>query len=128
MRLASLQGTRDAPETLVICSSVGVALAGGFVEDDRGGSGGVEGLNAAGHGDVDAGIRTALDLLGKARAFVANEEGDGLAPVDLPGGERRGEIRIAIALRSIEVAGRGRAKVRPYIPHAGGQRADAGDF
>ncbi len=67
----------------------GGALAGGFVEDDRGGSGGVEGLNAAGHGNADARVSAALNFFGEASAFVADEKSDGLAPIDFPGSERR---------------------------------------
>jgi hypothetical protein len=59
-------------------------LAGGFVEQDGGGSGGVKGFDAGGHGDADAGIGAAFDFFGEAGAFVADEEGDGLAPVYLP--------------------------------------------
>ena len=62
-------------------------MAGGFVEDDRCCGGGVEGLNAGGHGDVDAGVGAALDFFREARSFVADEKSDGLAPIDLPGSE-----------------------------------------
>ena len=65
-----------------------VALAEGFVEEDGGGSGGVEGFDAAFERDVDAGVGGVDDVFGEAGAFVANEEGDGLAPIDFP---RRGE-------------------------------------
>src|SRR6266704_5267318 len=71
----------------LLLTAVRVALAGGFVEDDGGGSSGVEGLNAAGHGNADAGVGPALDFLGEAGAFVADEESDGLAPVDFPRGQ-----------------------------------------
>src|SRR5262249_60056459 len=63
------------------------ALAGGFVEEDGGGSGGVEGLNARGHGNGGAGRGGALDFFREAGAFVADEKGDGFAPVHIPGGE-----------------------------------------
>ncbi len=113
-------------------------MAGGFVEDDRGGSGGVERLNAAGHGDADARVGAALDFLGEAGAFVADEQGDGLAPVDFPGGEeRRCDIatlwRIDNSCGAIRI-GHGmpcpysRGKRADVFTHAGGQRADGGDF
>lgn len=50
-----------------------VTLAGGLVKEDSSGSGSVEGLDAAGHGDADAGVGAAFDLFGKTRAFVADE-------------------------------------------------------
>ena len=65
-------------------------MAGGFVEEDGGGSGGVEGFDAGGHGDADAGRGAALDFFREAGAFVADEKGDGLAPVYVPGGESGG--------------------------------------
>jgi hypothetical protein len=49
-------------------------LAGGFVEEDGGGSGRVERLDAGRHGDADAGVGAALDSFGKARAFVADQQ------------------------------------------------------
>jgi hypothetical protein len=61
-------------------------LAGGFVEEDGGSSGGVEGLDATGHGDADEGVGAAFDFFGQAGAFVADQDGDGFAPVDFPGG------------------------------------------
>src|SRR5215471_13227149 len=67
----------------------GSALAGGFVEDDRSGSGGVEGLNAAGHRNVNAGIGAALDLFWETCAFVADKECNRLAPIDFPRRKRR---------------------------------------
>ena len=66
-----------------------VALAGGFIEDDRSGSGGVERLDAARHRDTNARVGTALDLFGEAGTFVADKERDGLAPVNFPGSEKR---------------------------------------
>jgi hypothetical protein len=83
-------------------------LAGGFVEDDGCGGCGVEGFDAAGHGDADAGIGAAFDFLGKAGAFVADEESDGLAPIDFPGGEQRLVSVVSFA-------------------NAGGEGANAGD-
>jgi hypothetical protein len=50
-----------------------VTLAGGLVKEDSSGGGSVEGFDAAGHGDADAGVGAAFDLLGKTRAFVADE-------------------------------------------------------
>ena len=37
------------------------------------------------HGDLDAGVGGVDDVFGEAGAFVADEEGDGLAPVEFPG-------------------------------------------
>src|SRR5215472_13446101 len=89
-RVAATYGKRkDARLRSGPLQGLGVELAGGFVEDDRGGSGGVEGLNATGHGNADAGVGAALGFSGKAGAFVADEERDGLTPVDLPGGQQR---------------------------------------
>ena len=66
-----------------------LALAEGFVEEDGGGRGGVEGFDVALHGDLDAGVGGVDDVFGEAGAFVADEEGDGLAPVEFPGGGGR---------------------------------------
>src|SRR6516162_1426504 len=71
-RMGDARGTsrrRWAVEKGAACCALqlpqaGVALAGGFVEDDRGGGSGVEGLNAAGHGNVDASVGGALDFFG----------------------------------------------------------------
>src|SRR5262249_23644400 len=68
-----------------------------------------DGLNAGGHRYMNAGVGAPLGFFGKARAFIANEERDGLAPVDLPGGQQW----LATFF--------GRS-------HAGRQCADAGDF
>jgi hypothetical protein len=65
-------------------------LAGGFVEEDGGGSGRVEGLDAGGHGDADTGGRATFDFFREAGAFVADEKGDGFAPVYIPGSESGG--------------------------------------
>src|SRR5215472_14865500 len=109
-RVAATYGKRkDARLRSGPLQGSGVALVGGFVEDDRGGSGGVEGLNATSHGDANAGVGAALDFLGETRAFVADEQRDGLAPIDLPGGQKR----LAAFLR---------------FAHAGGQCADTCDF
>jgi hypothetical protein len=62
-----------------------LALAEGFVEEDGGSGGGVEGFDVALHGDLDAGVGGMDDVFGEAGAFVADEEGDGLAPVEFPG-------------------------------------------
>ncbi len=67
-----------------------LALAEGFVEEDGGSGGGVEAFDVGGHGDVDAGVGGVNDVFGEAGAFIADEEGDGLAPVHLPWGERSG--------------------------------------
>src|SRR5712692_4835673 len=65
-----------------------VSLTGRFVENDCRGGGGVQGFDAAGHGNADARIGAALDFFGKTGAFVADEERPGLAPIDLPGSEQ----------------------------------------
>jgi hypothetical protein len=62
-----------------------LALAEGFVEEDGGRGRGVEGFYVALHGDLDAGVGGVDDIFGEAGAFVAYEEGDGLAPVEFPG-------------------------------------------
>ena len=63
-----------------------LALAEGFVEEDGGCGGCVEGFDVALHGDLDAGVGGVDDFFGETGAFVADEEGDGLAPVEFPGG------------------------------------------
>ena len=52
----------------------GGALAGGFVEEDGGGDGGVEGVNARGERDAEASVAGAFDFGWKAGAFVADED------------------------------------------------------
>lgn len=47
-----------------------LALAEGFVEEDGGGRGGVEGFDVALHGDLDAGVGGVDDVFGEAGAFV----------------------------------------------------------
>src|SRR6266851_1904619 len=61
-----------------------VSLTSGFVKNDGGRSGGVQGFDAAGHGNADARIGATLDFFGKTGAFVADEEGHWLAPIDFP--------------------------------------------
>jgi len=63
-----------------------LALAEGFVEEDGGGRGGVEGFDVALHGDLDAGVGGVNNVFGEAGSFVADEEGDRLAPIEFPGG------------------------------------------
>src|SRR5579862_7226034 len=65
-------------------------LALGFVEDDGGGDGGVEGFDGAGHGNGESGVGGALNFGGEAGAFVADEEGEGGAEVGGVGGGRGG--------------------------------------
>src|SRR5216684_1338059 len=65
----------------------GVSLTSGFVKNDGGRGGGVQGLDAASHGNAAARVGAALDFFGEAGAFVANEERDRLAPIDFPGSE-----------------------------------------
>src|SRR6266566_3590408 len=109
----------------------GVALAGGFVEDDRGGGSGVEGLNAAGHRNVDAGVGGALDFFGEACAFVANQKSDGLAPVDFPGSEKRGVgsrwlVRLGMVKTRRNAAHGGKSS--GLVVHARGEGVDASHF
>ena len=66
--------------------SFALALAEGFVEEDGGCGCGVERFDVALHGDLDAGVGGVDHVFGEAGAFVADEEGDGLAPVEFPGG------------------------------------------
>src|SRR6266852_3122491 len=66
-----------------------VSLTSGLVKNDGCRGGGIQGFDAAGHRDTDARIGAALDFLGKTGAFVADEQGDRLAPVDFPGSEQR---------------------------------------
>jgi hypothetical protein len=63
-----------------------LALTEGFVEEDCGSCGGVEGFDVALHGDLDAGVGGVNDFFGETGPFVADQEGDGLAPVEFPGG------------------------------------------
>ena len=53
----------------------GATLAGGFVEKNRRGDGGVEAFDRAGHGDGDAGLGAVEEVLREAAAFVADEDG-----------------------------------------------------
>ena len=64
-------------------------MTSGFVKNDGGGGSGVQRFDAAGHWDTDARVGAALDLFGKTGAFIADEEGDRLAPIDFPGSEKR---------------------------------------
>src|ERR1700731_2240724 len=98
-----------AARSLDVGSGCGVSLAGSFVKEDGGGSGGVERFNATGHGDADARVRAAFHFAWQTVAFVADEQRHGLAPIDLP---RREE-------RSVVAAG---------FMNAGRKRADASDF
>ena len=80
----------DLPYNTLIMAALdrqGIALAGGFVEENCGGSGGVEGFDAAGHGNADPGVGAAFDFLGETSTLVADEESDGFAPVYFPGGK-----------------------------------------
>ena len=79
-------GKRGHLKVAATVALLALALAEGFVEEDGGGSGCVEGFDVALHGDLDAGVGGVDDVLGEAGAFVADKEGDGLAPVEFPGG------------------------------------------
>jgi len=67
-----------------------MALAGGLVKEDGGGSSGVERLDATGHGNTDAGVGAVLDFFREARAFVAHEQRYRFAPIHFPRGEDAG--------------------------------------
>src|SRR5216684_3014524 len=66
-----------------------VSLTSGFVKNDGGRGGGVQGFDAARHGNADTRVGAALDFFGKTGAFVADEEGHWLAPIDFPRSEQR---------------------------------------
>ena len=66
----------------------GVSLTGGFVKNDGGRGGGIQRFDAAGHRNADARIGAALDLFRKTAAFIADEEGHPLAPIEFPRSER----------------------------------------
>src|SRR6266568_3539341 len=66
-----------------------VSLASGFVKNDGRSGGGIQGFDAAGHGNANARIGAALDFFGKTGALVANEECDRLAPIDFPRSKQR---------------------------------------
>src|SRR6266478_4163196 len=66
-----------------------VSLTSGLVKNDGCRGGGIQGFDAAGHGDADARIGAALEFFGKTCAFVADEKGHGLAPINFPGSEER---------------------------------------
>jgi hypothetical protein len=83
--LTQAQEEKDSSLRQIGGLAAGAALPGGFVEEDRGGSGCVERLDAGRHGDADAGVGAALDFFGKARAFVADQQRYGPTPVYLPG-------------------------------------------
>ena len=66
-------GMTESAKAMAWLDGESVTLAGGLVKEDSSGGGSVEGFDAAGHGDADAGVGAAFDLLGKTRAFVADE-------------------------------------------------------
>jgi hypothetical protein len=107
-RGCTAQETSDAGPNLG-CSGR-IALAGGFIEKNRCGGGGVQRFDSAGHGNTDARIGAVLDLFGQASAFVAHEQSDRLAPIDFPGSE---QALLKIFIRLVD---------------AGSQRADACDL
>jgi hypothetical protein len=67
----------------------GVSLPRGFVKNDGGRGGGIQRFDAASHGNAYACIGATLDFFGKTGAFVANEKGYWLAPIDFPRSEER---------------------------------------
>ena len=69
-------------------------MAGGFVKHYGGSRGGIERFDAAGHGNTNARIGASLDFLGKARAFVADQQRHRLAPIDFPRSEQR--LRVVV--------------------------------
>src|SRR5258705_4933169 len=62
----------------------GAALARSFVKEDGGSGCGVERFDGGGHWDANAGVSAAFDFFAKARTLVADQQGYGFAPVDLP--------------------------------------------
>ena len=79
-----------------------LALAEGFVEEDGGSGSGVEAFDVGGHGDVDAGVGGVNDVFGESSTFIADEEGDGLAPIHLPGGERAGRFFVNAGGKAVD--------------------------
>src|SRR6267154_3365463 len=65
-----------------------VSLTSSFIENDGGRGGRIQRFDAAGHGNADACVGAALDFFGKPGAFVSDEEGHGLAPIDFPRSEQ----------------------------------------
>jgi hypothetical protein len=63
--------------------SSNAALAGGFVEDDRSGSGDVEGADATGHGNAQQVIAGAADERVQARALAAKDDDEIAGEVEL---------------------------------------------
>ena len=102
---------KEAHGLCLVAAGIGqaISLTGGFVEENSGCCGGVEGLDAGGHGDVDAHVGGALDFFGKAGTLVADEQGYGFAPVHFPWSEQR---RISLA----------------SFATTGGERVDMSDF
>jgi hypothetical protein len=84
------------------------ALAGGFVEEDGRGDGGVEALDRAGAGDGERGVGLGGQLRRQAVAFVAEEQGGGAGEVS----ERSG---LAIARGGGEDADAGGTEAREAI-------------
>jgi hypothetical protein len=70
----------------LVAGWVGCSLAGGFVEQERAGDGGVEAFDA-GAGDGDADGRRGRAVRGEAGAFVADEQGVGPGKVGFVGGD-----------------------------------------
>src|SRR6266704_1020055 len=66
-----------------------VSLACGFVKNDGCRGSGIQGFDAAGHGNPDARIGATLDFFGKTGALVADQECDRLAPIDFPRSKQR---------------------------------------
>ena len=90
----------------------GVALAGGFIEEDGGSGGGVERFDAGGHRNAEARVGAAFDFFWEAGAFVADQQGDCVAPVDFPRSERRRLAGLRFAAGGGESADSGDAKLR----------------
>src|SRR5216683_2450956 len=65
-----------------------VSLPRGFIKNDGCRRGGVQGFDAAGHGNANARIGATLDFFRKTGALVANKESNRLAPIDFPGSEK----------------------------------------
>ena len=80
-----------------------------------------EAVNARGHGDANANFGATFEFFRQTGALVADEERDGLAPIDFPGSKERG----------CSVARLGRAEARPYsfcAMDGGGESVHTGEL
>jgi len=95
-------------------------LAGGFVEEDAGGDGGVEAFDGAGAGDGDGAIGHGGERFGNAVAFIADEESDWAGEIDELDGFGSG-------CRGGEDAQAGFAQAGNGVDGAGGEDREAED-